>query len=196
MISTPVLLLGLLGLLIWGGLWGWRNLTAPLPTPEPTPCVTRPTDKLVPSDLYVRVLNGGFTRGLAERVSSTLRELGFNVIGTGNTEEDITGTIIRARRESLPGMQLVGSALQGVEVDYDDRIDGTIDVLVGSEFGGFGEAPWPDKVVDSGLWCFPPQPVESGSGTPTASANSTAAQDEDEDASEPGGEQPGAEPTE
>lgn len=155
LIATPVLLLGLLLLLIWGAFWGWSNLTAPLPPPEPTPCVTEEVDAVKPEHVYVRVYNGGFTSGLAYRESQRLEQDGFHIVTTGNTDERITETIIRANKDSEPGVELVESRFKDATVEYDDRIDGTIDILVGSDFGGKGKKP-KKKVETEGTICIPP----------------------------------------
>ena len=141
LIATPIVLLGLLGLLVWGATWGWKALTEPLPSPSPTPCVVGPAEMIIPADISVRVFNGGFTSGLANRVGGHLERAGFNVVKVGNTEERIVGTVIRANeRESV---QAAVTAAQFIEpvVEYDDRVDGTVDVLVGTDFKGSTPSP-------------------------------------------------------
>lgn len=155
LIATPVLLLGLLAFLIWGAFWGWRNLTAPLPPPEPTPCVVQTTDIVTASDVYLRVYNGGFTSGLAYRQAQRLETAGYNIVRTGNTEERIKETLIRGNRDNQPGIRLVSSQFNDVTIEYDERVDGTIDVLVGSDFGGEGESPLA-QVASGGEICIPP----------------------------------------
>ena len=80
LIATPVILLGLLGLLAWGALWGWKALTAPIPSPSPTPCVTQTVETLTGQSVYVRIFNAGFTTGAAGRLRDALESRAFNVI--------------------------------------------------------------------------------------------------------------------
>ncbi len=163
LVATPVLLLGLLGFLVWGASWGWRALTAPLPTPEPTPCATTAMTALAPGNASVRVLNGGFSSGLATRVGEDLKERGFNVIKITNTDERITNTIVRSGSNNVEAATLVGSYLNEPTLETDARIDGTIDVLVGTDFRGMSEAGLESVPVESGTICLPPSPSASPS---------------------------------
>lgn len=153
--------MGLLGLLIWGAFWGWRNLTAPLPTPEPTPCVTVTTELVNVSQVSVRVFNGGFTSGLASRVGNRLSDAGFNVIEVDNIDERIReGVIIRANEDNVPGLRLVTSYFQDPIVQYDDRVDGTIDILLASEEPAAGTEPlFQVSSGEGGTACVPPDPT-------------------------------------
>ena len=85
LLATPALLIGLLIFLIWGANLGWNALTAPLPTPPPTPCVTQQVSTLTPNQVTVLVYNGGFTSGLGSKVSQALKTAGFEVAKTTNT---------------------------------------------------------------------------------------------------------------
>lgn len=186
MIATPILLLGLLGLLIWGGLWGWRNLTAPLPSPEPTPCIKRTAEVVVASDVYVRVLNGGYTRGLAERAASHLREFEYNVFSIGNTEEQVGVTIVRGAEESQPGLRLVRSHFLDAEIEYDDRVDGTIDLLLGTQFSGYNEENFHQvSSGEDGTICIP------ASASPSPGAPETQSPEPTAEATDPADEQDG-----
>ncbi|TRY17829.1 LytR family transcriptional regulator [Tessaracoccus rhinocerotis] len=172
LIATPVLLLGLLAFLVWGAFWGWRNLTAPLPTPEPTPCVTVTTDTVTVADVSVRVYNGGFTSGLARRQASRLEDLGFNVIRVGNTDERVSGTVIRGNEVNVPAKRLVMSSFTGATFENDDRVDGTVDVLLGSDFGGETDPETEQiyQVSSGGSVCLPPSPEPTDSPSPSATA--------------------------
>lgn len=101
LVATPVILLGLLGLLIWGALWGWRELVAPFPSPSPTPCVVQSAEAVTPAQVTVRVFNGGFTTGLATSEGQRLTEAGFKVTKVTNTDERIKGTIVRGNESDL-----------------------------------------------------------------------------------------------
>ncbi|GAB3813335.1 hypothetical protein GCM10028820_07900 [Tessaracoccus terricola] len=171
LIATPVLLLGLLAFLVWGAFWGWRNLTAPLPTPEPTPCVVVTQELVTVEDISVRVYNGGFTSGLARRQASRLEEAGFKVIRVGNTDERVSGTTIRGNEANAPAKRLVMSYFKDATFENDDRVDGTVDVLLGSDFAGEGEEPYFQvSSGDDGTVCVPPTPEPTDSPSPTAAA--------------------------
>ena len=138
LIATPIVLLGLLGLLIWGANWGWKQLTAPLPSPSPTPCIMKPAEHVRSGDTVVRVYNGGFTSGLANREAKRLSDAGFLVQRIDNTDERIRGTVIRGNKSQEAQLRLVRSQFAEPTVETDDRIDGTIDVLLGTDFKGRG----------------------------------------------------------
>ena len=171
LIATPIILLGLLALLIWGANWGWKALTEPLPSPSPTPCVVETVDTMTTGHVYVRMFNGGFTGGLANREARRLTEGGFNVVRIDNTEERIRGTVIRANRDQEhKAVRLVASYFINPTIEYDDRVDGTVDVLVGTDFEG---APTEGMLYQistpDGRVCVVPQPSPTGSPSPSPS---------------------------
>lgn len=171
LIATPVLLLGLLAFLVWGAFWGWRNLTAPLPTPEPTPCVVVTQDLVTVYDVSVRVYNGGFTSGLARRQASRLEDAGFNVVRVGNTDERVSGTVVRGNVDNEPARRLVMSYFMDPVFENDDRVDGTIDVYLGSDFAGEGGEPYTQvSSGEGGTVCLPPSPEPTDSPVPTVTA--------------------------
>lgn len=171
LIATPVILLALLGVLIWGSFWGWRELTAPFPTPSPTPCVTRPLETLKPKNIRVNVMNGGFTTGLATREANRLKEAGFQVLKTTNTEESIRGTVIRGNKSQNPEMlAMTASYFKDATIEDDGRVNGTIDVLLGTDFQGEGAKPKKKMKVESGEVCVPaPEPSVSPTPSPEPS---------------------------
>lgn len=166
-------MLGLLGLLVWGAKWGWTALTEPLPSPSPTPCVLQPAERVTPADVTVRVFNGGFTSGLANRVGRELTAAGFQVVKVANTDEPVRGAVIRGNLRETAQITLVASFFVEPVTDYDDRVDGIIDVLVGTDFKGFAEAPLGDVEAQGGGVCRAPSPSPSPSG-PASPAPSPA----------------------
>lgn len=176
LIATPILLLGLLGLLLWGANWGWKALTEPLPSPSPTPCVVGPAEVITPADITVRVFNGGFTSGLANRVGNHLERAGFNVAKVDNTEERIIGTVIRANeRETLQAGIVAAQFIEPV-IEFDSRVDGTVDVLVGTDFKGSAPTPSATQATPTdGQACRVPSPSPSPSASPSPAAPSPAA---------------------
>ena len=69
-------LLVLLAALVYAAYWGYTNVIAPVPPPPPTPCVeqTLPKRQLATKQVYVKVFNGGNSRGLAANVGRAMRK--------------------------------------------------------------------------------------------------------------------------
>lgn len=176
LIATPLILLGLLGLLVGGAFWGWQNLTKPLSGPEPIPCVTVKTELVTVADVSVDVFNAGFTSGLASRVGSRLRDVGFNVVRVENTDERVTsGVVIRTNKDNVPAIRLVSSYFAEPTLEYDDRVDGTVDILLASEEPAQGEAPlFQVSSGEDGTTCVPPGSLPSESASPDDDAQESA----------------------
>lgn len=158
---TPVTLLVLLGVLLYGAWWGYKSFTAEPPAPEPTPCVTHAAKVLKSTDVSVRVLNGGFTSGLAGKVSANLKAKGFKILRTGNTDERIKGTVIVGKDAASPEVKLLLGVFPKSEARPDGRVDGTVDVLVGSEFAGINDNAAKEIAVPGGTVCLPASPSPS-----------------------------------
>ncbi|HET9127865.1 MAG TPA: LytR C-terminal domain-containing protein [Propionibacteriaceae bacterium] len=164
--GTPITLLVLLGFLVYGAWWGYRNVMAPLPGSTPAPCVTQSVGKhLTSSQVSVRVLNGGNTVGLAGRVAAQLTSAGFKVISTGNTSDVVTSTVVVGATKDAPEVKLVLGFLKGAKATGDKRTDGTVDVLVGDGFSGFNPKASRQINVPGGTVCLPPK-----SASPSSSA--------------------------
>lgn len=169
--ATPVVLVILVILLVWGASWGWMNLTAPLPTEEPTPCVTKKAVVVTPAQVTVRVFNGGFTTGLAGRVGKYLSSHGYKVSRVTNTEERVAETIVRGNKKDQAALDLVKSEFKSSVIQYDDRVDGTVDVLVGTTYDGIEKAPLKEVKTPGGVVCEPVAPASS-STSPEAQTSS------------------------
>lgn len=160
---TPVVLLVLLGGLIGAAWWGYKAVFAPFVGPPPTPCVTKAATALSSAEVATRVLNGGFTSGLAGKVGAALESKGFQVVRITNTEERVKKTVVVGRTVDAPEVKLVAGFFTEPELRADGRIDGTVDVLVGSEHQGMNmEAPVQIE-VPGGEVCLRP----SGSPSPS-----------------------------
>lgn len=134
-LRTPITLLVLVAGLVFAAQWGWKNVVAPVPEPPAPSCVPQQAPTIDSSQVSIRVFNGSTRRGLARQVSNDLADMGFNVIEVGNVEQDVTTTIVLGANETNPEVQLVAGALPESTARGDGRNDGTVDVLVGSEFG-------------------------------------------------------------
>ena len=133
-------------------------MTAPFPSPPPTPCVTQKVDKLTPKQVTVLVYNGGFTSGLGSKVGQALKTAGFEVAKTTNSKERITKTIIRSGENNTDAAKLVASYFIEPTMETDSRVDGTVDVMVGSDFAGLTESGLTEITVESGTICLAPSP--------------------------------------
>ena len=140
-VRTPVTLLLLLGVLMWGAYWGYNNILAPVPKIPPPPCVEQTLAKgeLKASQVIIKVYNGGDRRGLAGDVGRSLRNKGFKVTLTTNTVEKISKTVIVGANAKNPEVLFVKSFFKDAVVRADKRNDGSVDVLVGNKYGGFNK---------------------------------------------------------
>jgi hypothetical protein len=166
-IRTPVTLIILLAALVYAAYWGYTNVIAPVPPPPPTPCVQQTLAKhqLSTKQVYVKVFNGGNSRGLAANVGRALRGKGFKVTGTTNTIEKIDATVIVGAGERDPEVLLAKSFFKGATVRADGRADHSVDVLVGNRYGGFNKNAKTTITVKANTLCLPS--VDSGSPSPT-----------------------------
>jgi hypothetical protein len=62
-----------------------------------------------------------------------MKDAGFTVIKVDNVEERVTSPVVRGNRREEPSMTLVASYYENVTLDFDERVDGSVDLLLGSE---------------------------------------------------------------
>jgi hypothetical protein len=156
---TPVTLLILFGMLLYGAWWGYHNIIKPIPPLPPAPCVDQsvPDGQLKTSQVVVKVYNGGDRKGLAADVGRSLRNEGFRVILTTNTVEKIQKTVIVGAGEENPEVLFVKSFFKEANVRSDQRVDRTVDVLVGNKYRGFDKDAKTTYQVDANTVCLPSQ---------------------------------------
>ena len=167
-VRTPVTLIILLAALVYAAYWGYTNVIAPVPPAPPTPCVEQslPKRQLATSQVYVKVYNGGNSRGLAANVGRALRGSGFKVTGTTNTIEKIDATVIVGVGEKEPEVLLAKRFFKGATVRVDDtKTDHSVDVLVGNKYAGYNKGAKKTIAVDADTLCLPS--VETASASPT-----------------------------
>jgi len=159
MARTPVTLLILFGMLLYGAWWGYNNIIKPIPPLPPEPCVDQVVEKgqLKSAQVVVRVYNGGDRKGLAADVGRSLRGKGFRVVLTTNTVEKIQKTVIVGAGEENPEVLFVKSFFKESIVRSDKRVDRTVDVLVGNKYGGFNKDAKATYQVDTTSVCLPSQ---------------------------------------
>jgi LytR cell envelope-related transcriptional attenuator len=158
-VRTPITLLILLGVLLYGAWWGYRNIIQPVPKIPPPPCVEQTVTKglLQASQVTVKVYNGGDRRGLAGDVGRSLRRKGFKVALMTNTVEKIQKTVIVGANAKNPEVLFVKSFFKDAVVRADKRQDGSVDVLVGNKYGGFNKDAKATYAVKAKTICLPSQ---------------------------------------
>lgn len=163
-LRTPVTLLMLLGVLLYGAYWGWTNVAAPPAAPAPVACVDQKVvkNKLATNQVTVNVFNGGKARGLAGTVAQDLRLKGFKTSRVGNTDaETISTTIVVGASKNNPEVKLVLSFFNKAKVREDKRSDRSVDVLVGNKYGGFNTKAATTIAVKTETVCLPATPSAS-----------------------------------
>lgn len=140
-VRVPITLLILLGVLLYGANWGFKNVFAEIPPAPPPSCIQQkvPKGQLKADQVTVRVYNGGDKHGLAGDIGRTMRGKGFKVSITTNTKERIKGTVIVGSGAKNPEVLLVHSFFKKATIRVDGRVDGSVDVLVGSTYAGFNK---------------------------------------------------------
>ena len=169
LISTPLSLIVLLGLLSAGAVWGFKQVTAPIPVAPPTPCATQTLDELTPASVTVRVYNSGSKRGLASSIGQSLRTAGFQVETVDNTTIRALSTLIIGAAVDNPEVQFVASWFVEPEIQADGRPDHTVDIIVGNDYAGLAPDPPASMALPSGEVCLPatPTPTPSPTDQPT-----------------------------
>lgn len=158
-VRTPITLLILLGVLLWGAWWGYTNILRPIPKSPPPPCVEQTVVKGVikTGQVIIRVYNGGDKRGLAGDVRRDLTNRGFKVTVATNTNEKISKTVIVGGGAKNPEVLFVKTFFKDSVVRADPkRKDGSVDVLVGNKYGGFVKAKT-TYAVKTKTVCLPSQ---------------------------------------
>lgn len=165
-IRTPLTLLILLGLLVYGAYWGWTKVIAPPPQAPPPSCVPQKVakGKLKAAQVTVNVFNGGKRRGLAGDVARALADKGFRRGETGNTKEQVTTTIIVGANKNNPEVKLVKAFFKKAKVREDKRKDRSVDVLVGDKYGGFNAKAPTTITVKTETVCLPGSPKDQSEG--------------------------------
>lgn len=168
-LKTPITLIALVCLVAYTAAWGWANTLAPVPPLPPEPCVVRQVGpELTTRDVTIRILNGGFSGGAARRMGTVLRSWGFNTVKINNTDQRIATTTIVGRSPDDPQVKLVAGFFKKPVVKGDNRIDGTVDVLIGAVFPGYTPKPATKIALPDGKACLP-----KSTASPMATAPST-----------------------
>ncbi|TFV53594.1 LCP family protein [Blastococcus sp. TF02A-35] len=114
--------------------------------PEPAaPATAEPPATVDPSTVPVDIFNGSGTSGLAAKASSALAGAGFQVGSTGNASSmDFTRTEIRYAAGDEALANTVAAAIPGAVLkESTDASSGTVQLVLGSDFNGVGQAVTP-----------------------------------------------------
>lgn len=105
----------LAGLLVALGYVGWRAWRSAGPS---TAIADEPIARIVPDSLRitVEVLNATNIRGLARRATFVMRDLGFDVVSSGNSSEKLDSTTVIVRRGRMDFGELAARGLGGARV--------------------------------------------------------------------------------
>ena len=107
-LKTPITLLVLLAILIFGAYWGYGMVTAPVAKTGTTPCVEQDVGTELTADkVTVRVFNGSDRPRLAKDTRSYLQAWKFNVPVYNNTDQEVTQTIIIGNSAEDPEVKLL-----------------------------------------------------------------------------------------
>jgi hypothetical protein len=158
-VRTPVTLLILLAVLLYGAWWGYHNIIQPVPALPPEPCVNQSVSKgvLKASQVTVKIYNGGDRKGLAADVGRSLRGKGFHVVLTANTVEKVQKTVIVGADVKDPEVLFVKTFFKDSLVRADKRADHSVDVLVGNKYAGFNKGAKNTYNAKSSTVCLPTQ---------------------------------------
>jgi LCP family protein required for cell wall assembly len=103
---------------------------------------TEAAGTVAPADVTVEVYNGSGTSGLAGTAADELTSAGYVVSSTGNADSmDYTTTEIRyASGDEGLAATLAGAVPGAVSKQVDDATSGTVQLVLGSDFNGVGQA--------------------------------------------------------
>jgi hypothetical protein len=175
LLSTPITLIVLLGLLVGGVAWGYKIITAQVVIPR-TPCVTIPMTELATNAVTVSVFNAGDRTGLARRVAEVLSDGGYVIGRVGNTDEKVLTIIVVGAQIDSPEVKLVASWFVDPEIQSDDRVDHSVDVMVGNGYDeetGMVSEPPTTLQIPGGNVCLPPTPTPTNTVSPTGTATTS-----------------------
>ncbi|GAB3199807.1 LCP family protein [Geodermatophilus arenarius] len=118
---------------------------------------------VAPADVSVAVYNGSGTPGLAAEAASSLETVGFTVTSTGNADStDYEQTTIRhAAGDEALAATLAGQIPGAVPEVADDATSGTVQLVLGSDFNGIGQATTPPTASPSA----PVEPARTAADT-------------------------------
>jgi LCP family protein required for cell wall assembly len=133
------------------------------PHPVAAPATEAPKT-VAPADVTVSVFNGSGTKGLAATAATALEDAGYVVSERGNADSmDHTVTEIRYAPGDEGLAATLAASIPGATVkQVDDATSGTVQLILGSDFNGVGQA----------VTAQPPAPTTQGEDPRTAADTS------------------------
>ena len=154
----------LLGLLAFGAVWGYAQMTAPFPERTPPPLCEVNTigagDKVLREEITVSVYNAGDRGGLARRTLQLFVDEGYGEGNDGNAPDDVEVAVaeIWSNDPDNPGVRLVRRQLpKGTKVvEPPVELAPGVVVIVGDGFDGLRKGPAKMKAKTDTTICSPP----------------------------------------
>jgi hypothetical protein len=122
-----------------------RGFTTASPEPgsvtAPAPCPPEGTLPVTYQAVSVTVLNATRRGGLATETADTLASRGFTILSTGNATTSMTGVArIGFGAAGVGAAYTLAAQIEGATLVLDARADATVDLVVGTKFGGLLDA--------------------------------------------------------
>lgn len=100
-----------------GGTYAWRRASSP--EARQARALNAVVERIVPESVRIKVevLNATTVRGLARRGTFHLRDLGFDVVASGNSSEKLDSTLVIVRSGHPEWAELAAKALGGARIE-------------------------------------------------------------------------------
>lgn len=100
-----------------GGTYLWRRSATP--EARQARALSATVERVVPDSVRIKieVLNATNVRGLARRATFHLRDLGFDVVSSGNSTEKVDSTVVIIRSGRPEWAELAAAALGGARIE-------------------------------------------------------------------------------
>ena len=100
-----------------GGSYLWRRTATP--EARQARALSATVERVVPDSVRIKVevLNATNVRGLARRATFHLRDLGFDVVSSGNSTEKVDSTVVIIRSGRPEWADLAAKALGGARIE-------------------------------------------------------------------------------
>ena len=96
-----------------------------------------------------------------------MKNAGFRMVDTSNTDASVNQTVIVGAAASDPEVRLVAGFFKKATVKGDHRVDHSVDVMVGDNYGGMNTDAPRSIAVKGGSVCLPASAGASGSASAT-----------------------------
>lgn len=172
--KTPLIIGIILVLMFFSYRWAKETVFPKDKHISKNPCVEVNTGaELTPKQVLINVYNSGTRTGLAGRQATALKELGFKIGNIQNTNRETQNTLIVGSSTEALEVKLVSSYFKNPQILSDDRIDHSVDVILGNKYAGLSDKPLPSIPNPAGKLCLPAE--ANPTATPSNASNGTAA---------------------